>query len=72
MVEVLKEASVLVAAGAGKVTGTKLERAMHIFLIERNANKSRKEIIARMVADLSMTEAGASTYYNMCKKQGSN
>ena len=52
--------------------GTKLARAQIIFAAARDEGKTRKEIIAKFVTDLTMTEAGASTYYSMCQKASLN
>ncbi len=47
--------------------GTKLACAMDIYKTAKEEGKSRKETIALFVAQLQMTEAGASTYYSMCR-----
>ena len=50
-------------------TGTKMERATSIYL--NNQDLSRKDVIALFVAQLEMTPAGASTYYQTIKKRHS-
>lgn len=46
--------------------GSKLERAMSYL---RTNQCSRKEMIAMLMVDLQMSEAGASTYYQLAKKR---
>lgn len=48
--------------------GTKLARAIILFKTARDEGKSRKETIALFVDKLTMSEAGASTYYSLCQK----
>lgn len=45
---------------------TKLERAREIF--NRTPGFTRSQIIEKFMADLSMSKAGASTYYYNCQK----
>ena len=51
------------AAGA-----TKMEQCKAIFVTMTAAGAARKEIIEAFVSQIGMTNAGASTYYNTCKK----
>lgn len=46
---------------------TKFEIALNKFA--ENPNVARKDFIARLVAELGMTESGASTYHYNCKKK---
>lgn len=53
--------------------GTKHARAIAIYKELRVAEGfTRQGCIAKFMTDLGMTEAGASTYYNMCKKSQLN
>lgn len=49
-----------------KTGATKLERAREIF--NRTPGFSRAQIIEKFMAELSMTRAGASTYFYSCQK----
>jgi hypothetical protein len=46
--------------------GSKLSQA--IALVKQFAGLSRKEMIAKLVAEIGLTPAGASTYYSQAKK----
>ena len=48
---------------------TKLDQARVIFTEMRAAQKSRKEIIERFMADVGLTKAGGSTYYYNLTKE---
>lgn len=49
--------------------GTKLSRALDIYKVLRATDGfSRKSCITMFMESLEMSEAGASTYYNMCQK----
>ena len=47
---------------------TKMEQCKVIFVTMTAAGAARKEIVEAFVSQIGMTNAGASTYYNTCKK----
>ncbi len=49
------------------IRGQKKTAAIGIFTQDRETGSSRKQTIQRFVAELGMSEAGASTYYQNCK-----
>jgi len=50
------------------VTGSKMEQCMTVYVAMTAAGAPRKEIIEAFVSLIKMTPAGASTYYQNCKK----
>ncbi|MDI9700123.1 hypothetical protein QM312_29715 [Burkholderia cenocepacia] len=56
------------AAKAASATPTKMELATEIYKRMRTVKDvTRKDIIEKFIADVKLTKAGASTYYQMIK-----
>lgn len=48
-------------------TGTKMLKAIEV--MTKNPNMVRKQIIAKFIADVGLTKAGANTYYALVQKK---
>jgi len=47
--------------------GSKMLAAMEVY--KKNPNSVRKDVIAKFMADVGLTKAGSSTYYQLIKKK---
>ena len=66
--DLVEDATVVEAVKPVVARGDKKVGAMAIYAQDQATGKARKDTISRFVAELGMTQAGASTYYQSCKQ----